>query len=1195
MTEFNSEDEKGERPNSTNPFKEQLGSNIPEPLAVTYIRNHASFLMTGRLADRLFEAAWFFIGLLANLLVVLPFLLSLGLVLGLHHYYILKTPITSGLCIVLALSSVLLVWHVLGGNRKSLANSVNPLSRILGWLIFAMGISVGVISVSFLIEVLRDQFRFNELTLLSTGTSILGLLSSIGALQNLLASTAIKSAKVLEGIVCVFGAAVVYFSLLLTVNWMVYGNPLEIARWFSSFPTLTGLRLTLWVAGLSLLFLLWALLSNRRDSPFFKYNLIYLLPLIVAALALVFLVRVSTEPVVNEAVLVSGGIGELSRPLGVFDSIEPDGLELTDNTVSVLKRLQKQRDKIRSRQEYVNSSASDDQVEELTESNVKTYGLTQAYVDNAAELLELDDAEKFAVRQSLARKARQALLQRAFLLLGNLSEDFSAPAKWVVAKPVLVEMTALNVLKASKAIQDRKSITEIEEFVLEKLSESRVGSLYQDEFIELFCPTLKGVIPVPTSQNSFFPGTAPLFFDGLDDEPSRTAIRIAIGRHLYRLGGENGTILDKYKTKHPQLHKLIVSEEQVRKKLSSTSSKQLVSKTGLVRCPLETLSSLSNNQTTQINPKVMEKVASPSPNTQQLRSNDDLGKATSPVIRIRRNDKAKDEETIEAEVARKLIIERSVTLADSKNGESAEFLNAIQTPEIGISDDDQSQLNSYGSKGVEKFTSDELLFLAVSPFTGLNSKNPTALNQQMDFVVSTVAFSDYANLEKLSTTRTKAFKQVFAFKCLFVLLSILLIASFAVGFINVNWTSANGYYRSKLLAAFLTSASGDNLDKKFSELRNPQSLAPYLIVNTVANLQGSEDLSLRDRKCDLFMFSPIFSGSRKSAYIRTTRLELADPNLKLSTAVTISAAAISPNMGRLTNPLLVWLMSLLNVRLGYWLPNPQQLGKTIPLASIKKVELQQYLAPRRIAFQSETQSGADLRLTGLALPGGGIRSATFNLGIIQALTEADAMPLFDYLSTVSGGGYIGSSLVAYMNQTVKSTSVVTSERGKSRRKIAESKGQSLAWQPPPALLFKEMFSVLREDDAWLNLSDGGHVENLATFELFERRCGLIVVGNAEADTSNTNGGIGISLRMVKTDLGINVDIDLSAFDLDEDLNCQSHWAAGRIYYPKTDELPASTGILVILRASITGDEEAGIKEYRERIAVFPYEPTTDQF
>lgn len=49
-------------------------------------------------------------------------------------------------------------------------------------------------------------------------------------------------------------------------------------------------------------------------------------------------------------------------------------------------------------------------------------------------------------------------------------------------------------------------------------------------------------------------------------------------------------------------------------------------------------------------------------------------------------------------------------------------------------------------------------------------------------------------------------------------------------------------------------------------------------------------------------------------------------------------------------------------------------------------------------------------LVGLALSGGGIRSATFSLGIMQALAHRGVLKKVDYLSTVSGGGYIGSAV-----------------------------------------------------------------------------------------------------------------------------------------------------------------------------------------
>ncbi len=53
---------------------------------------------------------------------------------------------------------------------------------------------------------------------------------------------------------------------------------------------------------------------------------------------------------------------------------------------------------------------------------------------------------------------------------------------------------------------------------------------------------------------------------------------------------------------------------------------------------------------------------------------------------------------------------------------------------------------------------------------------------------------------------------------------------------------------------------------------------------------------------------------------------------------------------------------------------------------------------------------------GLSFSGGGIRSATFNLGVLQALSELRLLREFDYLSTVSGGGYIGSWLSAWIHR-----------------------------------------------------------------------------------------------------------------------------------------------------------------------------------
>jgi hypothetical protein len=62
---------------------------------------------------------------------------------------------------------------------------------------------------------------------------------------------------------------------------------------------------------------------------------------------------------------------------------------------------------------------------------------------------------------------------------------------------------------------------------------------------------------------------------------------------------------------------------------------------------------------------------------------------------------------------------------------------------------------------------------------------------------------------------------------------------------------------------------------------------------------------------------------------------------------------------------------------------------------------------------SPSDRAAASGLMGLSFSGGGIRSATFNLGILQGLAELKLLRCFDYLSTVSGGGYIHQWFAAW--------------------------------------------------------------------------------------------------------------------------------------------------------------------------------------
>ena len=84
----------------------------------------------------------------------------------------------------------------------------------------------------------------------------------------------------------------------------------------------------------------------------------------------------------------------------------------------------------------------------------------------------------------------------------------------------------------------------------------------------------------------------------------------------------------------------------------------------------------------------------------------------------------------------------------------------------------------------------------------------------------------------------------------------------------------------------------------------------------------------------------------------------------------------------------------------------------ITAGGVREEEGKVLRARRKGLFPDQTMlaGGGEPAALGLALSGGGIRSATFNLGVLQGLAEQKLLPHIDYLSTVSGGGYIGSWL-----------------------------------------------------------------------------------------------------------------------------------------------------------------------------------------
>jgi hypothetical protein len=148
--------------------------------------------------------------------------------------------------------------------------------------------------------------------------------------------------------------------------------------------------------------------------------------------------------------------------------------------------------------------------------------------------------------------------------------------------------------------------------------------------------------------------------------------------------------------------------------------------------------------------------------------------------------------------------------------------------------------------------------------------------------------------------------------------------------LDQNANSLHRLYRDRLSKAFLfkpdtqkgTAGEPENQDQlKLSQLSTV--VAPYHLINAALNLQGSRYANRRGRNADFFLFSPRFVGSSATGYVPTERMEAVVHELNLATAMAISGAAASSNMGTNTIKWLAPTLAMLNIRLGFWLRNPR--------------------------------------------------------------------------------------------------------------------------------------------------------------------------------------------------------------------------------------------------------------------------------
>lgn len=302
---------------------------------------------------------------------------------------------------------------------------------------------------------------------------------------------------------------------------------------------------------------------------------------------------------------------------------------------------------------------------------------------------------------------------------------------------------------------------------------------------------------------------------------------------------------------------------------------------------------------------------------------------------------------------------------------------------------------------------------------------------------------------------------------------------FSVFILDVNLTGLHKLYRDRLAATFVQATTGAP-DLPLGAV-DAAHRAPYHLINATLNLPSSPSLALRDRRSDFFLFSKCWSGAPSVGYRPTGEWVTGGAPLDLATAMAISGAAVSPRMGLGSVPSLSALLTLLNIRLGYWIANPRRRVKGSP-------------------------------------------------GFLCLLRE------------MTGTG-------------------------------------------------------MSESSTWLNLSDGGHIENLGVYELLRRRCKFIVCVDGEADPQSTFEGQITLVRHAQIDFGVRIEPRLDDIRPDPRSRfSRTHAHLFRIYYPDAGPgHPAALGLMLYLKLSLTGDEAELLKRYRAIHPDFPHQSTLDQF
>jgi hypothetical protein len=172
------------------------------------------------------------------------------------------------------------------------------------------------------------------------------------------------------------------------------------------------------------------------------------------------------------------------------------------------------------------------------------------------------------------------------------------------------------------------------------------------------------------------------------------------------------------------------------------------------------------------------------------------------------------------------------------------------------------------------------------------------------------------------------------------------VAAIASRNVNINRFSLHALYRNRLIRAYLGASrqgrspdrftgfdEDDNLrahdmwpPKADSQGRNTFCL--FHVISITLNVVQSKRLAWQQRKAESFTVSPLHCGAAYKGFRPSDEYGGRNlPGISLGTAMAISGAAASPNMGYHSTPSISLLLALFNVRLGWWLGNPGPEGE----------------------------------------------------------------------------------------------------------------------------------------------------------------------------------------------------------------------------------------------------------------------------